>query len=82
MSLSALPTFGQGGIHPPSHKGLTSEKGIDVLPFHQEVWLPLQQHIGEPATPIVKKGERVVRGQKIADGGKTAPRFTRPSRAR
>lgn len=71
MSLSALPTFGQGGIHPPSHKGLTSEKGIDVLPFPDEVWLPLQQHIGEPATPIVKKGERVVRGQKIADGGKT-----------
>jgi electron transport complex protein RnfC len=35
------------------------------------VWLPLSQHIGEPATPIVGKGELVKRGQKIAEGGAT-----------
>ncbi len=29
--------------------------------------LPLQQHIGEPALPLVQAGDRVLKGQKIAD---------------
>lgn len=65
-------TFGRGGIHPESHKNLTADTPIVALtPTPQEVVLPLSQHIGEPATPIVEKGARVVRGQKIADGGAT-----------
>jgi H+/Na+-translocating ferredoxin:NAD+ oxidoreductase subunit C len=35
------------------------------------VRLPLLQHLGEPATPIVKKNDMVRRGQKIAEGGAT-----------
>ncbi len=65
-----LRTFGHGGIHPPSRKERTSDRPIEALaPPPPEVWLPLQQHIGEPAVPLVKKGDRVVRGQRVADGG-------------
>ncbi|TPW17823.1 MAG: RnfABCDGE type electron transport complex subunit C, partial [bacterium] len=65
-------TFGRGGIHPESHKNLTADSPIVPLtPTPLEVVLPLSQHIGEPATPIVEKGARVVRGQKIAEGGAT-----------
>ena len=31
-----------------------------------EVWLPLTQHIGAPALPVVQAGERVLRGQLVA----------------
>jgi electron transport complex protein RnfC len=41
------------------------------MPPPAEVVLPLLQHLGEPAEPIVKKGEMVRRGQKIAEGGAT-----------
>lgn len=67
-----LRTFGHGGIHPPSRKERTSDRSIEPLaPTPPEVWLPLQQHIGAPAAPLVKKGDRVVRGQRVADGGES-----------
>ena len=67
-----LKTFGRGGIHPGTHKRETSLLPIEAIaPLPSEVWLPLVQHLGEPATPLVKKGDKVVRGQKIADGGAT-----------
>lgn len=64
-------TFGRGGVHPEPHKEATSRRAIESVPPPSEVVLPLQQHLGEPAVPIVKKGELVRRGQKIADGGAT-----------
>ncbi|HEU4724557.1 MAG TPA: electron transport complex subunit RsxC [Candidatus Eisenbacteria bacterium] len=67
-----LKTFGRGGVHPGTHKRDTALRPIEPMsPLPPEVWLPLVQHLGEPATPIVKKGDRVVRGQKIAEGGAT-----------
>jgi electron transport complex protein RnfC len=71
MIQAALRTFGRGGIHPESHKRETAWQPIEILPHPHEVRLPLQQHLGEPAVPIVKKGELVRRGQKIAEGGET-----------
>lgn len=70
-SLVEITSFGRGGIHPPTHKDLTSHLAIEDLPWPGEVWLPLVQHLGEPAVPIVKKGDVVARGQKIAEGGET-----------
>ena len=67
----AAQTFGRGGVHPEPHKEATSGRAIESVPAPAEVVLPLQQHLGEPANPIVKKGELVRRGQKIADGGAT-----------
>lgn len=71
MLNSALRTFGRGGIHPDPHKRETARRPTEILPTPPEVRLPLQQHLGEPATPLVKKGDIVRRGQKIADGGAT-----------
>jgi electron transport complex protein RnfC len=63
----AFPTFGRGGIHPDPRKYLTSWRVIEALPTPAEVRLPLLQHIGAAAEPLVKKGDRVRRGQKIAE---------------
>jgi electron transport complex protein RnfC len=68
--LIQLRTFGRGGIHPDTHKLATSELPIEMIdPAPSEVWIALSQHIGDPAIPLVKKGDLVLRGQKIADGG-------------
>ena len=56
-----------GGIHPYEGKELSMEKPVrEYLPKGDCVY-PLSQHIGAPATPIVKKGDRVLVGQKIAE---------------
>lgn len=58
-----------GGIHPYDGKDLSKDKPIkDVLPKGDLVY-PLSQHIGAPAQPIVKKGDQVLTGQKIAEAG-------------
>lgn len=57
----------QGGVHPYDGKELSKDKPIvSVLPQGELVY-PVSQHIGAPATPIVKKGDRVLAGQKIAE---------------
>lgn len=64
----ALLTF-EGGIHPDDGKRLAKDAAIvDVKPKGDLVY-PLSQHIGAPASPIVAKGDRVLRGQKIAEAG-------------
>ena len=60
-----LKTFKIGGVHPPENKLSASEK-IKVLPLPGQVIIPLSQHIGAPATPIVQKGDVVKVGQLIA----------------
>ncbi len=58
-----------GGIHPYDGKDLSKDKPIkDVLPGDELVF-PLSQHIGAPAKAIVKKGDHVLAGQKIAESG-------------
>lgn len=63
--LFGLKTFAHG-IHPPYHKD-TADKPIRRLAFPAELMLPLDQHIGKPAIPLVKKGQEVVRGEPIAE---------------
>lgn len=56
-----------GGIHPYDGKDLSKDKPIqEVLPKGDLVY-PLSQHIGAPAQALVKKGDRVLAGQKIAE---------------
>lgn len=55
------------GIHPEYSKGATSEKSIQSLKPRGELVFPMQQHIGSPCKPIVKKGDRVLLGQKIGE---------------
>lgn len=61
-----LPTF-KGGIHPPDGKFLTAEKAVEVLSPRGDLVYPLSQHLGVPCAPLVKRGDRVLLGQKIAD---------------
>lgn len=63
-----LLTF-KGGIHPNDGKSLAKDQAIaEVLPKGDLVY-PLSQHIGAPASPLVKKGDHVLKGQKIAEAG-------------
>jgi electron transport complex protein RnfC len=55
------------GVHPPEFKELTEGVRVRRLPFPDEVVLPLNQHTGKPARPIVRVGDRVERGDKIAE---------------
>jgi len=56
-----------GGIHPPECKDLSNRTPIQVPPLPARLVVPLAQHIGAPAEPCVVPGERVLKGQKIAE---------------
>ncbi len=60
-----LKTFKKGGVHPEENK-LSAKNKIEVLPPPQSVIIPLAQHIGVPANPLVAKGDKVMTGQLIA----------------
>lgn len=60
-----LKTFKIGGVHPPENK-LSAGSKIQALPIPEQVIIPLSQHIGAPATPVVQKGDNVKVGQLIA----------------
>jgi electron transport complex protein RnfC len=55
------------GIHPPESKGDTRELPIRQFPFAPVMIIPLLQHMGKPAIPLVREGQEVVRGQRIAE---------------
>lgn len=62
-------TFLRGGVHPAQdYKYLTANKPIERF-TPTEVVIPLAQHLGKPATPIVARKAVVTRGQKIAEAG-------------
>jgi electron transport complex protein RnfC len=68
MGLSSLfrrHTF-EHGVHPADHKKLTSGLPIRRLPFAPRLYIPLSQHRGAPAIPLVKPGQEVGRGEPIA----------------
>lgn len=56
-----------GGIHPDDMKALSKDQPIEDFPTPDRLVVPLSQHIGAPAKPIVSKGDKVLKGQKIAD---------------
>jgi len=55
------------GVHPPEYKELTADKPFEALPPPEKVYIPLNQHFGKPADPLVKKGDEVLLGQKIGE---------------
>ena len=57
----------RGGVHPAGQKGLSRDVPLrEFLPTGEMVF-PVQQHIGKPARPVVKKGDSVRVGQCIAE---------------
>ncbi len=57
------------GVHVPQCKELTARLPIRRLPFAPMLIVPLSQHSGAPAIPIVREGQEVVRGEPIAKAG-------------
>ena len=55
-----------GGLVMPTFKTLSDQEESILHPLPERLILPLQQHIGIPATAVVKKGDRVLKGQVIA----------------
>ncbi|MCG8610529.1 MAG: electron transport complex subunit RsxC, partial [Pseudomonadales bacterium] len=56
-----------GGIHPPEHKSVSNQNPIQSAGIPGQLVIPLQQHIGGPADPLVKVGDTVLKGQKLAE---------------
>ncbi|MDP2111484.1 MAG: electron transport complex subunit RsxC [Thiobacillus sp.] len=65
----------RGGVHPEARKADSSERPIRILPLPPLLHVPLQQHIGAPAKPVVRVGEKVLAGQLlgVGQGHVTAP---------
>ncbi|MBZ0090933.1 MAG: electron transport complex subunit RsxC [Sulfuricellaceae bacterium] len=59
-----LHTF-HGGIHPPQHKLESTQLPIALAPLPPKLVIPLIQHIGTPAQPLVEPGDLVLKGQVI-----------------
>ena len=62
-----MKTFKIGGVHPPENK-FSKRQPIETIPLPETVSIPLSQHLGVPAVPVVKKGDVVKTGQLIAKG--------------
>jgi len=65
----------KGGTHPPERKERSAPNAIEVLRTVKQVVIPVNQHFGAPIQPLVKVGDLVKRGQRIADaeGRMTVP---------
>ncbi|MDG2375238.1 MAG: electron transport complex subunit RsxC [Woeseiaceae bacterium] len=78
MSTSAA-TYDLGNLHGglvlPAEKNVSTSIEIQSVPIPDQLVLPIQQHVGEPAQPIVSVGEHILKGQLIADtsGSLSAP---------
>ena len=62
-----MKTFPMGGVHPSDNKQWSKSSAIEAMELPDVVNIPLAQHIGAPATAVVKKGDSVVVGQVIAE---------------
>jgi electron transport complex protein RnfC len=58
-----------GGIHPEENKTQSLGRPIEDAGIPPELVLPLSQHIGAPASPVVEVGEKVLKGQLMAEAG-------------
>lgn len=64
-----------GGLRLDANKAAATAEAIIDIPVPPRLYLPLKQHVGEEAQPLVRVGERVLRGQPVAEpvGGLGAP---------
>ncbi len=55
------------GVHPDDHKRPAADVPVRVMPVPARLYLPLQQHLGSPARPVVLVGQKVKKGELIAE---------------
>jgi len=63
-----LPTF-PGGVHPPDCKAPSAGCPVAAAPMPEKLAVTLAQGLGAPSRPVVAVGDRVLRGQLIAEPG-------------
>jgi len=63
------------GVHPEDHKRPAADVPLRLFPSPGRVFMPLHQHVGGAARPIVLVGQKVLKGQLIAEaqGNISAP---------
>jgi len=64
-----------GGLHLPENKAMSTGLPVGEASIPKRLIIPLQQHIGAPAKPLVAIGDKVLKGQKLAkaEGYVSAP---------
>ena len=55
------------GVHPDDRKRPAADVPVRVMPVPARLYVPLAQHIGTPARPVVLVGDVVRKGQVIAE---------------
>ncbi|WP_295884860.1 electron transport complex subunit RsxC [uncultured Thiohalocapsa sp.] len=80
MNVLGFNLFGElhgirGGVHPDDRKSLAAGQPIEDLPLPGLLHIPLQQHIGAAANPVVQRRQQVRKGEVIAhaQGAVSAP---------
>lgn len=57
----------RGGVHAEEHKLATATQAIvSSFPLPKKLYIPLQQHVGKPAEPLIRVGDSVLKGQLLA----------------
>lgn len=56
-----------GGVHPEFHKNMSTTQPISSLKLPKRLIIPVQQHIGAPSEVFVSTGDKVFKGQVIAN---------------
>ena len=57
----------RGGVHAEEHKTATALQPIVYdFPLPKKLYIPLQQHVGKPAEPLIRVGDTVLKGQLLA----------------
>ena len=68
---TAAPTYDlgklHGGLRLEAHKSESTQLPIQDLPIPSQLVLPIDQHVGDAAQPVVGIGEHVLKGQLIAE---------------
>jgi len=64
-----------GGLRLPARKAASTDRPILEAPLPKQLVMPITQHVGDPAQPVIGMGDRVLKGQLIAapDGTLGAP---------
>jgi electron transport complex protein RnfC len=68
----AVSTF-KRGLKLDTRKHATEGTPIELAPLPKQVVIPINQHFGAPNKSLVNVGDRVRRGQKIAEGAAPGP---------
>jgi electron transport complex protein RnfC len=56
-----------GGVHPPGNKAQSTQQPIASAPMPAKLIVPFRLHAGEPAKPVVRVGDHVLKGQLIGE---------------